>query len=438
MNMKVTLFGAMLCALATNPMLAQTGARSSAEFSLQGRLSQNTGTSVPNGEHMLTLKVYARGSSEVLYSETDMVRTTNGIFSTMVGDNGTGGSSLMVDADTEYEIGITVNDEAEMSPRLRIGDAVRAAVAANAEAVGGFHVDTTGMMANSLITTDANGRLRGSLLGSSTVTSVQGLRGDVNFQVSGSGVSLDTTGGVLRLNVTGGAGGDLSFPYSQNLDLNSGAGFSLSNSQGGTTGSFINSGAGMALNAQASTGTAIRAMSNGSASGSATISAENTAGTALNVVATSSTDAALRVQNKGNASGSRLISAMNGAGTAMFEVAADGRTTINSTASTALDVSTSAQGGIALSVDGGLEMNGPVGTGTLDLSTGQVVINNSYARGNSIIMLTITSATGLNLAVPIRVSSQANGTFTVSSVVAGLGQLTGTYSFNYLIINRGQ
>lgn len=436
--MKLTLFGAMLCALATNPVLAQNTANSSAEFSLQGRLSSATGSPVANGQHTLMIKVYAKGSSEVVYSETDMVTTTNGIFSTMVGDNGTGGSSLMVDADTDYEIGISVNNESEMSPRLRIGDAVKAAVALNAEAVAGFRVDTTGVQGNSLITTDANGRLRSSLLGSSMVTSVQGLRGDVNFEVSGSGVSLDTTGGILRLNVAGGSGGSLSFPYSQNLNLGSGTGFSLSNSQGGTTGSFINSGAGTALNAQASTGTAIRATSSSSASGSATISAENTAGTALNVVATSSTDAALRVQNKGNGSGSRLISAMNGSGNAMFEVAADGHTTINSTAATALEVGTSAQGGIGLSVDGGLQLDGPIGSGTIDLGTGQVVINNAYARGNSVIMLTITSATGIGLAVPIRISAQGNGNFTVAAVSSGLGQLTGSYSFNYLIINRGE
>jgi hypothetical protein len=436
MKKMLTMCGAMMCALAAAPALAQTAAEATGEFSLQGRLATTAGSPVADGHHTLMLTIYARGSSEAVYSETDMVTVMNGIFSTMVGDNGQGGSRLMVDADTEYEIGVSVNNEAEMAPRIRIGDALRAAVAANAEAVAGFHVDTTGMKANSLITTDASGRLRSSLFGSSTVTSIQGLRGDVNFQVSGSGVSLDTTGGMLHLNITGGGGGNISFPYSQNLNLGSGTGFSLTNTQGGTTGSFINSGTGMALSAQATTGSAIRAMSSGSLNGSATIHAENTAGTALNLVATSTTDAALRIQNRAEGTGARLISAANASGNAMFEVAASGRTTINSSVGNALDVTTSAAGEAALSVNGGLKMNGPVGTGTLDLTQGQVVVNNAYARGNSIVMLTITSATGLTTAVPIRVSAVGNGSFTVSAIGNGLGLLTGSYSFNYLIINQ--
>jgi len=436
MNLTFLRAGVIIFALAANSIRAQTTAQAAGEFSLQGRLTTTAGSPVIDGQHTLVIKVYEQGTANVVYSETDVVTTMNGVFSTMVGDNGDGGADLMVDAMTDYELGVAVNGESEMMPHIRIGDAMRAAVAANAGAVAGFRVDTSGVQVHSLVTTDASGRLRSSLLGSNLVTSVQGLRGDVNFEVTGSGVTFDTTGGVLRLNINGGGGGGLSFPYSQNLNQASGTGFSLSNAQGGTTGAFINTGSGLAFRAQSASGTAIRAMSNGTGSAAATIQAENTNGIAMNLIGHAASDATLRIQNNAADSTAMLISAVDASGDAMFEVAADGRTMISSTAGNALDVSTSAAGETALKVTGGLMLDGPAGTATIDLSNGQVTVDNANARANSIIMLTITSATGLSAAAPIRVSSQSDGSFTVSAISTGLGSLTGSYSFNYLIINR--
>lgn len=438
MKQTLLLLGAALCTLTTN-LSAQT-AEASGEFSLQGRLTATNGSAVADGQHSLTLKVYARGTGQLVYTETDMVTTINGIFSTMVGDNGTGGAELMVDADVDYELGVTVNTEAEMTPRIRIGDALKAItadVAANAEAIGGFTIDTTGTRANALVTTDANGQLRASLLGSNMVTSINGLSGNVNLQFTGNGASLDTTGGVLRLNVTGSGGGGLSFPFSSSLlNLATGDAFSITNTLGGNAGAFVNTGLGNALRVQATTGSAINATSSGSVTGAATINVQNTGGTAINAVANASTEAALRVQNTSSAATAELITAIGAASNTVFEVDANGQTTINSTVGNALEVTTSAAGEAALKLNGGLTLNGPVGTGTIDLTAGSVVINNAYAKANSMIMLTITNATGVTSAVPIRISSQSNGSFTVSAIPNAVGTLAGSYSFNYLIINQ--
>lgn len=439
MNGLRTFVGVLAFASFAAAAFAQTSAEAGGEFSLQGRLTTTSGSPVVDGEHRLSLKVYAKGTSNLVYEEMDNVITSNGIFSTTVGDNGTGGAVLNVGARSEYELGVSVDAEQEMSPRLRLGRVLRAAVAdvaADARAVGGFTVDSSGTGAHAVVVTDAHGRLNASLIGNSAVTSVNGLRGNVNIQLTGSGVSMDTTGGMLHLNISGGGGGGFSLPFvSSQLALGTGDAFSITNTLNGSSGAFVNLGAGSALRATANTGTAIHATSSGSLSGAATIKAENNAGVAIDAVGTTSTDAVVRIRNNA-AVGGRLISALNAGGNAAFEVAASGRTTINSTVDNALEVTATTAGDAALKLNGGFVLNGPCGTGTLDLGVGSVVVNNAHARANSLIMLTITSVTGVTTAVPIRVSAQGAGTFTVAAVANGLGSLAGNYSFNYLIINQ--
>ncbi|MBS1913940.1 MAG: hypothetical protein JST22_18270 [Bacteroidetes bacterium] len=434
------LTGMLLLGICSSVSFAQTSADASGEFSLQGRLTTTAGAPVADTRHTLTLTVYAKGTANAIYSEVDSVTTANGIFSTVVGDNGAGGAMLKINSSADYELGIRVDDENEMTPHIRLGRALRAAVAdvaADARSMAGFTVDSLGTQAHAIVTTDASGHLNAGLLGNSLVTSLNGLHGNVNIQLTGSGVTTDTTGGTLHLNIGGGAGGSFSLPFvSNSLAVATGDVFSITNTLGGTGGAFVNLGTGLALRAQAATGSAIQASSNGALTGSATIRAENTAGAAIDAVGSTTTDAVLRVRNNAASGGGRLISALNASGNTAFEVAASGRTTITSSTDNALEVTASTAGDNAMKLNGGLLLNGPTGSGTIDLTTGSVAITNAYARANSIIMVTITSATGISTAVPLRISSQGNGTFTVSAVTSGLGSLTGNYSFNYLIINQ--
>ncbi len=431
--------GAALASLLSLPLQAQTGTTAEGMFSLQGRLTTTGGGAVANGQHSLLLKVYMQGTNQVIYSETDNVTTMDGMFTTMVGDNGTSGGKLNVMANANYELGVSIDNGNEMSPRLRIGEALSAAtadVAANAMAIGGLRLMNDTNRVNAIVTTDANGRLQGGLLDSNMVTSINGLRGNVNF-TGGGNLNVSTTGNTVTLALNGGTGGGFSLPYTQTVNLGSGqTGLSLTNSGGGNVASFINSGAGTALNLQAMTGSAISATSNTSASGTGTINVTNTGGTAINAVGNASTGAVLQIQNTGSGSQASLISAIDASSNMAFQVMANGQTKIHSTVGNALDVSTSAAGEAALKVTGGLTLNGPVGTGTIDLTNGSVTINNAYAKANSVIMLTVTSGTNAASIVPIRLSSQGNGTFSVSAIQGALGTLTGSLSFNYLIINQ--
>jgi len=514
----------------------------SGEFSLQGRLTTQGGQAVADGQHNITVKLYKMGGSgAAVYTETDAVTTVDGVFSTMVGDNGVS-DSLSIDADAEYELGVSVDGQAEFSPRIRIGDAVRAIsadVAANAEAVGGVMVSTSdNPKPGTLVPIDANGRLSSSLIANSAVTSVNGLRGNVQFDVTGQGVSIDTTGGVLRLNVTGTGGGAFTLPFSGNLNdiIGGQSGFKITGQGEGSVASFLNTGVGSALQLTSSgnaggaatidvsnsAGSAIDAtgmaagdavlrlrntstdttgmlitglgasggsvfdvMTSGrtvidanaanaldvttSAAGGATLRLHNMStdttgmliaglgssgnavfdvmangrtmidamgGTALDVTANGAATAALRLTNTATDTTSSLIQAVGAGGNTVLNVGANGRTRLNSSVGDALEVATSASGEAALSVQGGLKMVGPVGTGTVDLSNGSVTINNAYAKANSVIMLTVTSASNAANIVPVRVSSQGNGSFTVSAIAGALGALTGTLDFNYLIINQ--
>jgi hypothetical protein len=433
--MKHLLYVTTLAALgAFSPLsaLAQQ-ASASGELSLQGRLTTTSGQAVTNGEHRLAISLYARGTGQLAYSETDLVTTVDGIFSTTIGDNGS--SALTVESGTEYEIGISVDNGTELSPRLRITDAlssIRADVAANAEAVGGFKVGNGGSAeANTLVVLDANGRIPASTLGGSVVTGVNGMRGDVTIQ-GGGGLNVTSNGNAINLSFTGGGGGSFNLPYSQSVDIGSGqSALSLTSTGAGTAAAFINSSTGAAVRAQSTAGAAIHATT--STSASAAIEAENSVGTAVSVVSNSTADAALRIRNTSSAVQAKLISATSANASAAFEVAANGQTTIRSTVGNALDVSTSATGEAALKLTGGLLVNGPAGVGTITKGGSTVTISNTFARANSIILVTVRSGVD---ALPVRIASQGDGQFSVSLINSLAGTLTGDLSFNYLIINQ--
>ena len=308
------------------------------QFSLQGRLTTGTtNEAVVDGQHTLTISLYAEGSNTAIATETDVVTTVDGIFTTMVGDN----STLDLDADMNYEIGITVNGGAELSPRIMIGDAptaIAADVAATAElaldanAVGGFGVSANGEIGpNQIVTTNAEGRLDASLLdgliGGNVVTSINGESGAINLNVNGSGVSLDNDGeGNLTLNFTGtGGGGEFTLPFTGTSAAGSGStAFSLTSTGAGSAATFINT----------STGSALNLRSQGSAD--ATLDIESTGGAAIDATGEVTDGAVVEIQNTATGASAELITALNASGDAVFNVGVDGSTMITATAGEAL------------------------------------------------------------------------------------------------------
>ncbi|HEY3875761.1 MAG TPA: hypothetical protein VGM92_09810, partial [Candidatus Kapabacteria bacterium] len=121
---------------------------SSGSFSLQGLLTNTTGTPIADGSHSIAVNIYAEGSSTPIYTETDATTTVSGLFNVMVGANGT--SKLTLSPGTNYSVGISVDGGAQLQPQLPLGsapNAITANVAAtadsaktafNASTIGGF------------------------------------------------------------------------------------------------------------------------------------------------------------------------------------------------------------------------------------------------------------------------------------------------------------
>ena len=408
-------------------------------FSLQGRLTTGTGNeAVADAQHTLTINIFEAGTNTSIATETDQVTTVDGIFSTMIGDN----SDIEFDAGMEYEIGVSVNGGAELSPRIMIGDApsamvadmaAMAEVAADAMAIGGFAVSENGTIGpNQLVTTDAQGRLNSELFGNSVVTSINGSTGSVNLNVNGSGVSLDDDGnGNLTLNISGsgGGGGDFTLPFTgTNASANGSTAFSLTSTGAGSAATFINT----------STGSALDITGQGSAM--AALNVENTAGTAIDVTANSANDAALNIQNMSTDASASLISGVNASSNNVFNVAADGRTTINATTGDALNVMTDDASGAALRLQNTASgstnmvldivdasgsstfMVAESGTTTIDATGGEAL--NLTSDGSTTLMLENTASSNGMLIDAVDASSNsvfmvaANGSTTIDATGA--------------------
>lgn len=379
-TIRTVLLAAIAALFGLDATAQQAGA--DAAFNLQGRLTTSGGDAVADAQHSVEINIYEAGTNTVVATETDMITTVDGLFSTMVGDN----SQFEVEAGTNYEIGISVNGGAELMPRIMIGDVPSAAtadVAADAMMVGGFSVGTSGQIgANQIVTTNAQGRIDTNLvdfsgidLGSldlsgqidaaldgNVVTSINGATGNVNLNVNGSGVTLDDDGnGNLTLNITGSGGGSGNFtlPFTGTNAAGSGStAFSLTSTGAGSAATFINT----------------------------------------------NTGSALRVRGQ-------------------------------ATANAVLDVATTAAGGTALRVDGGLELPQAAGTMTLDANTTTMTVNNALVRANSVVMLTVNGAAAIPGFAGLAVTNVTDGAFTVAPINAVAG-LTGNVTFNYLIINQ--
>lgn len=119
------------------------------------RLKGTSGDIVPDGNYQLTFKIYTSESGgTALWSETQTISVTDGVVVTTLGNSTTFPASLTFN-DGSYYLGITVESDAEMSPRKRIG---AVPVAFNADTVDGYSTTQTGA-ASSVTVTDASGGL---------------------------------------------------------------------------------------------------------------------------------------------------------------------------------------------------------------------------------------------------------------------------------------
>ena len=94
----------------------------------QGVLSDSTGGLAADGDYTVTFAFYsAAAGGAPLWSETQVVTTTDGVFSAQLGaTNPITPSTVATD---ELWLGLTVGSDAEMTPRQRVGSAIYALVA---------------------------------------------------------------------------------------------------------------------------------------------------------------------------------------------------------------------------------------------------------------------------------------------------------------------
>ncbi len=292
---------------------ASFGQTASGSFTVQGRLTDMNGVAVSNGTHVIVANVYAVGSANAIYTETDTVTTTDGVFSILLGANGSG--KLTLNSNTNYDLGISVDGGAQLSPRIQIAS-VPSALTAHVADTANFALNITG---NALASIDT--ALLGQV-GSNIVTSVNGLHGNVVLQ-GGGNLGLTTSGDTIGLSFTG-SGSGLSLPFFDTLS-SGGSLLTLVNSGSGSAELLANSGTGNALDLTAADASALSASSNGT---TATLLATNTGGgvglnalstmsAAIDATTNSSTSAALQLKNAGSASLSQLIQANSSSGTVM-------------------------------------------------------------------------------------------------------------------------
>lgn len=118
------------------------------EISYQGKLTNASNVAVPDGNYNMIISIYtvASGGTPVWTARGTVgaptaksVTVANGIFSTMLGE--TGDNPLNLDFSVSYWLGVSVNGDAEMIPRKKIGAASYAFNALNMISDGRIYLD---------------------------------------------------------------------------------------------------------------------------------------------------------------------------------------------------------------------------------------------------------------------------------------------------------
>jgi hypothetical protein len=148
-------------------------------ISYQGMLTDGTGNTLPDGNHSLSFTLYTQANGgTVLFTETQTVATTKGLFHAVIGATSPIPGSVTFDA--PYFLGVAVDGGSELSPRTPFTATPYSLHAAVADGVA---PGATGV-----------------------VTSINGLSGDVILEGSG-GTTIIKSGNTLNISSSGGSGG---------------------------------------------------------------------------------------------------------------------------------------------------------------------------------------------------------------------------------------
>lgn len=148
-------------------------------LSVQGVLKDGAGNPVADGEHSVLFSLYEQatdGSS--LWTETHMVQTVDGLFSVLLGSI----TPLTPDFDLPYYLGMALDGDGEMSPRLPLAASAYAFMAAGVEA-GAITAED---IAPGTVVTALNGMVDGVTLAAGE---------NVFFSVEGNTLTINSVGG---------------------------------------------------------------------------------------------------------------------------------------------------------------------------------------------------------------------------------------------------
>ena len=163
-----------------------------ATIGYQGVLTDNNNQVVNDGSHSLTFKLYTASSGgSALWTETQTVTTTRGVFTAVLGS----ATTLNISFEQALWLGITIGSDTELSPRVQLSGVP-------------YSITALGVADNAVAAAQiADGTITAAdIAGSQVVKSVNSLTEAVTL-AAGSNVTITPSGNTLTIASTGGGGG---------------------------------------------------------------------------------------------------------------------------------------------------------------------------------------------------------------------------------------